>query len=606
MKSIWVIILFFLGFHGSAQTFIKRTYYDELKQMPKEVISISKADSTLEGPFLSYYTSGPLQAEGYYHQDKTDSTWTFYFENGQKKAVGKYENGKQNGRWRYYFERGNKRAEGIMKDDIKHGAWVFYFENGNEKSSGIYINDLKEGIWNYFYEDKILKAQAFYEEGTGHYKEFYPSGAIKNEGKNINEKSVGKWMYYYETGELEAEGEYFGGLRNGLWTYYHKNGSVAAEGRFLDGEKSGIWKYYYPDGSISSEGEMKNNKQEGYWKLYYPTGDLKGEATYDEGTGTFTEYYANGKQKSSGQIVNGLKEGTWTYFSEEGLEEGIAKFKQGVGEYQGYYPDGSLKMEGTIKDDKRVGEWTLYNPEGSIAGIYKPIYENEKPIFRTKDLEREEAKSSDKPEYKYKSKKLRYFSPSINEYSGVIFGTNPLWMPFGQIPLAIEYYKQERLGYELEFTYLRDPFFSADENVLTDDLYSRGGRLEFRQKLYHPDTPIGLLYFGHQIMGSSIHYAVNTQDVTGEKYKLDANEFNYAYGIFVGTRWMERPGDNGFTIDFRIGIGAGRRNLKEHYPSNPTHDSLFRELNRDKLYLPIIFSLNLGYGVPKRRTTSAF
>ena len=84
MKSIWVIILFFLGFHGIAQTFIKRTYYDELKQMPKEVISISKADSTLEGPFLSYYTSGSLQAEGYYHQDKTDSTWTFYFENGQK------------------------------------------------------------------------------------------------------------------------------------------------------------------------------------------------------------------------------------------------------------------------------------------------------------------------------------------------------------------------------------------------------------------------------------------------------------------------------------------------------------------------------------------
>ncbi|MEQ9218773.1 MAG: membrane-binding protein [Cyclobacteriaceae bacterium] len=606
MRIIWLIIGVCIISEVQSQTFIKRTYYDDLHEMPKEVISLSKQDSSLHGPFLSYYTSGSLQAEGYYLNNLSDSTWIFYFENGQKKAEGKYSQGKQTGKWRYYFERGNLRAEGIMKEDTKHGAWTFYFENGSEKSSGVYYKDQKEGIWNYFYEDGIVKAQAFYERGTGNYKEFYPSGAVKNEGKNIEEKSVGRWRYYYESGELEAEGEYFGGLRNGLWKYYHKNKTVAAEGRFLDGEKSGIWKYYYPDGSISSEGQMKQDKQEGFWKLYYPTGDLKGEGSYDQGSGTYTEYYTNGKQKSSGRIKDGLKEGTWTYFSEEGLEEGKAEFKNGVGEYKGFYPDGTLRMEGTIRDDKRVGEWTLYYPDGRVAGVYKPIYENEKPIFRTKDLKDPNEKGSDKPEYKFRNKKIRYFNPSINEYRGVIFGTNPLWMPFGSLPLAAEYYIQERIGYELEVTVIRRPFFSTNENVLLDDLYSRGSKIEIRQKFYHPDTPMGLLYFGHEVIGEIQQHYVNVIDNQGNESSLNASEVNYGYGLFIGTRWMERPGDNGFSVDFRIGLGLGRRHIANNYESTPSNNDLFSELNRDEFYLPIIFSINLGYGFPKRRTTSTF
>ncbi len=607
MKGIWMIIgLLCLLTKVNGQTFIKRTYYDDLKQIPKEVISLSKNDSTLQGPFLSYYTSGSLQAEGYYHLNLSDSTWIFYFENGQKKAEGKYKNGKQNGKWKYYFERGNLRAEGIMKDDAKHGLWTFYFENESEKSSGVYYNDQKEGIWNYFYEDEILKAQAFYEKGTGNYKEFYPSGALKNEGKNIDEKSVGKWRYYYESGELEAEGEYFGGLRTGLWTYYHKNNSVAASGMFLEGEKSGIWKYYYPDGSVSSEGEMKNDKQEGFWKLYYPSGDLKGEGSYDLGSGAYTEYYANGKQKSSGRIKDGQKDGTWTYFSEEGLEEGVAEYKNGIGEYEGYYPDGTLRMEGTIKDDKRVGEWTLYYPDGGIAGVYKPIYENEKPIFRTKDLKAPNEKGSDKPDYKFRRKKSRYFSTNINEYRGVIFGTNPLWMPFGSLPLAIEYYIQERMGYELEWNTIRSPFFSKSKDVMIGDLYNRGTKLEIRQKFYHPDTPMGLFYFGHEIIGEIQEHYVNTQDNSGNIQQLNSTETNYGYGLFIGTRWMERAGDSGFTVDFRVGLGFGKRNIKDKYESTLENDELFSELNRDEFYLPIIFSINLGYGFPKRRTTSNF
>lgn len=607
MRSIWIFIgLLCMVGEVCAQTFIKRTYYDDLEQIPKEVISLSNSDSTLQGPFLSYYTSGSLQAEGYYHQNLSDSTWIFYFENGQKRAEGKYSSGRQNGLWKYYFERGNIRAEGMMDDDTKQGSWTFYFENGSEKSAGVYYNDQKEGIWNYFYEDGILKAQAFYEQGTGNYKEFYPSGAVKNEGKNIDEKSVGKWKYYFESGELEAEGEYFGGLRNGRWTYYHKNGSVAADGRFQNGDKSGIWKYYYPDGSISSEGQMKNDVQEGFWKLYYPTGDLKGEGSYDQGSGTYTEYYANGKQKSSGRIENGQKEGVWTYFSEEGLEEGKAEFSDGIGEYKGFYPDGSIRMEGTIKDDKRVGEWTLYSPDGAVAGMYRPIYESEKPIFRTKDLKAPREKGSDKPEYKFRRNKIRYFEPSINEYKGLIFGTNPLWMPFGRLPLAIEYYVQERMGYELEMTIIRDPFFSSNSSILVDDLFLRGNKFELRQKFYHPDTPMGLLYFGHQVIGEVLQHHVNVFDNQGNQTNLNATETNYGYGLFVGTRWMERPGDSGFTVDFRVGLGFGRRTFRNNFEPTVENENRFTELNRDDFYLPIIFSINLGYGFPKRRTTSTF
>ena len=611
LKScVTILLIVFSLFAMGQKTFVKRTYYDEEKTQLKEIVTLMKSDSSLHGKYQSLYLNGSLSVAGYYDHNLSDSTWIYYFENGRKKMEGSYSQGKQNGKWTYFYESGELKAKGIYQNNIRHGHWTYYFENGQEKSSGLYFNDLKEGIWNYSYEEGSLKAQAYFNKGVGSYKEFYPNGNIKTKGTNSHGQSEGEWTYYYESGETEANGVFKNGLREGPWKYFHKNGQVSAEGNFKSGEKSGIWKYYFPDGTVSSEGQMSKDQKDGFWKLYYQTGEVKGEGKYEKGSGDYIEYYASGKQKARGQIINDQKEGTWTYFSEEGLEDGTADFKKGRGDYIGYYPNGVIKMKGTIEDNKRVGEWSLYNPDGSLAGTYRPIYEEQKPIFRTTEEVRlkEDKNKKDKPEYRYKNKKLRYFEPRINEYNGIIVGTNPAWTLIGRLPLAVEYYIQERLGFEAQLTLLRDPFFTYDR-VKINSTKSIGSNIAIRQKFYHDDTNLGMFYFGHQLLGGfSQHHAyvydsISFRPATIER-KLEASEKRIAYGLFIGNRWMQRAEDSGFTIDVNIGVAIGRRFFTKDFDPEPQFDAHFSELNQDEIYLPIIMTINIGFAGPKRRTVS--
>ncbi len=599
-----IIFLFFLIGAGAQETFQREVFFNADSAQLKEIAHFRKSDSTLHGTYEAFHPNGSLQTFGHYQNGLPDSTWVYYYFNGRKRAEGKFKQGKSNGKWIYYYENGNRKSEGMLRDDIKHGTWTFYFESGKPKSTGTYYSDKKAGIWNYFYEDEVLKAQAYYENGTGIYKEFYPSGGVKMEGENEHEKSVGDWKYYYESGELQAEGKFEEGLRVGEWIYYHKNGQKAAVGKFTAGKEDGVWKHFYEDGTISAEGAMESGERDGFWKLYYPTGDLKGEGDFELGNGQYVEYYPSGKQRTRGQVKNGKKHGNWVFYSEEGLVDGEATFKNGEGTYTGFYPDGSVKMSGDMKDDKRVGEWQLYNQDGSLAGTYKPIYEDEAPIFKTRELSTPtDPIGSDKPEYLFKSNKLRYFTPTINEYDGVIFGTNPLFTGINRFPIAIEYYQQERLGYELQFTILREPFFVGDAQIGLNDVYSRGGTVEFRQKFYHEDRKLGMWYFGHLLGFGSLRHSVKVLDSSFEQELGEMTESRGYYGLTIGTRWVQRLTDSGFTIDAYVGMGFGLRDFQKNYAPDTTLDAQFDPLVKSKGYFPVLFGLNFGLVGPKRRLT---
>ncbi|MFY0608395.1 MAG: membrane-binding protein [Cyclobacteriaceae bacterium] len=609
MKKSWLIVIFMSWSISpllAQSTFQKKVYYDDELTKLKELITLSTSDSLLHGYYQSVFENGSLAIEGFYDQGVSDSLWTYFFENGRIKAKGRYLDGLKSGKWLYQYESGTKRAEGEYLKNIQHGDWSYFFENGEPKSSGNYSMGLKNGIWNYFYEDESLKAQAYFEQGKGTYKEFYPNGKLKHEGTNALDKSEGKWTYYFESGSVEAVGYFAGGLREGKWNYFHENGQKSAEGNFSKGAKTGIWTYYFPDGSISSAGEMTENQKQGFWKLYYQTGEIKGEGKYDNGTGEYIEYYASGKQKARGQVLEGEKSGTWQYYNEQGLIDGIAEFENGLGQYVGKYPDGTLKMTGQLEDDRRVGKWTLYNPNGDIAGTYMPVYEEQQPIFRTTTLASDKSKRKlpSKPEYRYRNKQLRYFDPTINEYTGWILSTNPVATLFDQLPLALEYYKQERLGHELQLTYLKSPFFEKSE--LVNHVSSLGFNVDLKQKFYHQDTKLGMFYFGHQVRGGySRHSSMVLDSVSTtslEEKNIGFNETRIGYGIIIGDRWMQRAGDSGLTFDFNIGIMIGQRNINKSF--DPRFDSVFDELNQEKFYLPLLFTLHIGYAGPKRRSTS--
>ena len=593
---------------GAAFSQIKqgKNYFDSDSAQVSEVYHYSIKDSTLQGTYEAFYLNGSLKTYGWYEKNRPDSVWHYYYENGRKKAIGRFKKGVPKGYWKYYFENGNIKSEGKLSGSSKEGFWKFYYENDGVKSSGNYAKNQKDGIWNYFFEDGAIKAQTIIKKGIGQYTEFYPSGDRRMEGQNIRDKSEGEWIYYYESGEIEAVGDFENGLRTGEWIYYHKNGEKAATGIYKDGSRQGEWKYFHDNGELSQSGMITDDQKDGYWKLFYPTGEIMGEAQFQKGDGEFSEYYPSGNQKSKGYIQSGKKSGTWYYYSDLGHLEGEADLEDDEGEYIGYYPDGTVKMRGQIKDDKRIGEWILYNPDGSTAGTYHPIYEDEEPIFKTRVTRDFEVKESlEKPTYHPEKRGLRYFLPRVNEYKGLIVGTNPLWLLDDQLPIAIEYYIQERLGYELQLDLHRSPFFTPDSEIGDYKVYRRGIQVHFRQKFYHTDSKFGMFYFGHEVNFKYLNNQVNHTDtlIIQEPRRFgNLVETSYGYGLFVGSRWMKDVGTSGLTIDVFIGVGVSARSFDKQYEPIQVLDNYFDQEIKSSVHFPIIIGLNIGFATTKSKS----
>lgn len=580
------------------QGVVLKTYYDQEKKVIKEIFAVDDTiTNQLNGPYTSFYLSGTKKSEGYYTNNKASGDWTYYFENGKIRQTGSFLHGRTVGIWSDYFENGNLRSEGILSNGKKGGEWSYYYEAGSLKSRGQFDDEVRIGTWNYYYEGGGLKAQTLFKNGSGIYKEYYVSGKLKMQGMNKNGKSDSLWVYYFETEEKMAEGYFKNGLKTGPWKYFYKNGKVSAEGGYERGQTLGNWIYYYPNGAKSAEGLQKNGTKDGYWKMFYESGETKGVGEFDEGTGAYKEYYISGNLKVSGQFKGDYNYGKWTYYDEEGNVEGTALFDEnGKGEYEGYYLNGNVKMKGQLAQGRREGEWTLYKRNGEVAGTYLPVYGDNNPVFMKSETFVQQANDEDyeKPEYRFKNKKSRYFTSRVNEYKGVIFGTNPLYSLLGYMPLAVEYYLQERQGYEVIYTYHRKPFFESLENQEMGDLFSTGSSVIVRQKFYSKDQTLGMFYFGHLVGGDFIKHSARISDGGTSDSEIHSQENRYYYGVYIGDRWLKDPANAGLSIDVYLGVGIGIRDYSPQYSGN-TYDSYFNDLNQSKTYIPIFFGINIGY-----------
>jgi len=608
--SVSLLIIMACGNFLYAQRVAVHTYYDESDTKLKESFMVLEGNrNILDGKYMSYYQNGNIKSEGFYQNNDPIGYWNYYYEGGKLKMRGQLKGNSNFGMWKYYYENGQLSMEGNIYNGKREEEWRFYFESGAKKSRGDFKNGEKTGIWNHFYEDGILKAQAFYEKTIGFYKEFYENGNVKVQGYNINGKSDSTWVYFYEDGVKQAEGEFNEGLRHGLWSYYYTNSHISASGYYDNGEKNGQWTYYHENGKKSSEGIEKKGRKEGNWRIYDNEGYMKGEGYFESGTGEYKEYYENGNLKVIGEMKDGIHEGKWMYYYEDGSPEGMANFINGEGDYTGYYPDGKLKMKGKIKNGRNVGNWELYKEDGTVAGYYKPIYEEDKPVFKVGNETIEIAEQGDymKPDYRYKKRYNRYFSPVINEYRGLIIATDPFAMILGSLPLSLEYYFQERMGYEIQFSIIRDPFFKNGNSIEPYMLYKRGFSIAVRQKFYHQEMGIGMLYFANELRYSYVDHYFNALDSANLAdqitYRVSSTESLYEYSFLVGNRWMKLYGEtwnmkskqSGITIDIFIGIGLGYRDFKKNYSDNPFNDKIFDDLRQSNFSITPRFGVNFGY-----------
>ena len=596
-------------------------YYDSEQQIPKETFQVTETDpSVLEGAYTAYFTDGSVKTKGQYVNNQATGFWEYFYENGKPKMRGTLENNRNAGPWEYFFENGRLQMAGTVYDSTRQGPWRFYYENGQPKQEGTFEEGQKIGTWKEYFEGGNLKSKAIHRQDTTYYQAFYPTGSLQLEGIKVNDKNEGRWKRYYKSGNLQAEGEYRQGIRQGPWKFYYQNGRVSSVGDFLDGSSVGKWTYYYENGTVSAEGAERDGVKEGYWKLYHSNGDFKGETIFNQGDGIYREYYEEGAIKVKGRIVDGINQDKWQYYYPDGTLEGECVFKNGRGTYLGYYPDGALKMKGTVADGERTGVWELYKPNGKLVGYYKSVYENDEPSFQALEafVDSEEAKENDmttseNPDYLYRKKKsLRYFEPKLNERRRLILGVNPMALLAHRLPLGLEYYMQERLGYEAEIGIFRNPFFAGGQKVTRNTAYQRGVFINLKQKFYHPDSRIGMFYFGHQLGLDYLYHYANVAAATppgGPPHQpetdLLSKEQRLSYSLLVGTRLIKDSDlanarivrdrhARGLTFDLFGGIGVGYRLLQERYE----HGSLEEEIvgkDKNKAFVPFYFGATVGY-----------
>ncbi|WP_017732228.1 toxin-antitoxin system YwqK family antitoxin [Nafulsella turpanensis] len=578
-------------------------YYDQNQKVVKEIFYVEDTLSmALEGPYSSYYVSGALREKGFYSNNQATGFWEYFYESGNPKMKGELKDGSNFGHWKYYYENGNLSMEGPIFDGQRQDFWTHYYENGSVKRQGKYLNNRMVGIWNYFYESQqggygSLKAQAFYEDGKGTYKEFYPNGELKAEGLYIDGKSEGEWIFYHPNGAIEAKGSYLNGTRQGKWVYFHANGEKAAEGVYTDGLREGDWRFYHKNGQLSSEGKMQEGQKDGYWVLYNRWGDYKGEGNFVKGEGEYKEFHQNGRLKTIGMIKDDKNEGEWLYYYPNGRLEGKASFENGRGTYIGYYPDGSKNMEGLVENGQRVEVWKMYKKSGELSGFYKVYYENDAPVYKiVEDKKEKEPEGSDKPEYRFKVTRFRNFEPKIGEFKALILATNPLAPLHGSLPVSVEYYIQERLGYDLQLTYLRKPFFQHHDLVQAGGEYYQGFSFAVKQKFYQPEDKLGMFYYGHEFRVSPImHFHQTDNPSLGRDGAVSMDELKVEYSVVFGNRITRDAGRKGVTLDVFLGIGAGYRYISKNYAEEELDESVFGNVSQRNFSVPIRFGFNLGY-----------
>ena len=592
------------------QTQIVQTYYDKSDSVLKELIHWDPKTQKINGTYLKFHQNGSKSIEGYYNQNLPDSLWTFYFESGVAKSSGHYKLGEAVGLWKYYYENGNLKSTGSFHDGLQDSSWIHFYENGKIKQEAQYQNGNEIGKWSYYFESGPIKASTQYDSlSIGFHLEYTLDGTIKAQGQKAGLKSTGKWSYYYPDGQLESRGTYYNGNKEGVWINYYKNGNIKSSGIFVNGLKTGKWTYYHSNGSLQSEGQMTENLQDGQWKMYASNGTLQSYGKYAQGTGPVTTYHSNGQVASIGLMLAGKRDSIWTYYDETGQQIASAKYNQDEGNYTGYYPDGSIRLYGSVRGNKRIGEWKIYNERGDLTGTYHPIYSMVNSNLVT-DTDSEIPDTVETPdltaeisEYKYQKKENRYFDEVVNEYDGWIIGSNPLMTVWGRLPIGIEKYHQERLGYELIYESLRTPFVFNDNNIDTEELYHQGHSISFRQKLYSKSIKAGMYYFGHQLQSVVKNHHVKTMESGGFRTILisSAQESVFSYGWMIGWKIMSDPGENGWVIDGYIGQQVGLRTWQYKKIEDEAAYEYFSTINQERFALPFSFGLNIGWSIEQKR-----
>lgn len=397
-------------------------YYENGKVSSEGPLRSGKPD----GYWKTYHTNGKIKSEGNRKNFQLDSTWKFYNEQGKLSLEYTYREGKKTGPVKTYGSDGKLISEETYASNIKHGSSYEYYPNGKVQKVVPFKEGLEEGIGYEYDSTGVITSIITYKAGhtlsterinrrdvnglkQGLWKEFWPNGKVKSEGRYLNDKKHGYFKEYNEVGNLIVATKWENGVlvenppelaKIETVTTYYPNGRVKEVGNYKDGYPEGVFRQYdtlgkivssevYKDGVLIGKGIFdEKGREQGHWKEYHETGELKAEGDYLNGVriNDWTFFYPDGKIDQKGKYdVRGRPIGTWKWYYENGQLLREEQYSEGVrnGTLIEYDENGNIITQGEYIDGLKEGFWFFqiadYREEGNYVagerqGLWKHTY----------------------------------------------------------------------------------------------------------------------------------------------------------------------------------------------------------------------------------------
>lgn len=210
-------------------------------------INLTDTKGQKQGPWQKNYAkSEVLQYKGQFRDDKPYGIFTYYYPSGQIKATIEHHSDGHHSRAFFYFENKMLMTEGFYFDQKKDSTWVNYNDEGLVVGIETFKNDKLNGKKIIYYLDGQVETEklnplsvANYKNDTliGEYKEFFSTGKLKLQGKYENGKAIGDWKEYYPNGSIMKVSKYKADKLHGWTTTYTKDGEQNGKFMYQFGEK---------------------------------------------------------------------------------------------------------------------------------------------------------------------------------------------------------------------------------------------------------------------------------------------------------------------------------------------------------------------------------
>jgi len=417
------------------------------------------SNGLLNGNYLIYdYKSLDTLESGHYSKGKKNGR--FLFNNDGLKHIIDYSNGKIDGKFIKYHRNGIIALELDYKNNLPYNFIQANDSIGSTILIGTFLNG--NGTINLYYESGSLNSIAEYKNQliAGKYKNYYPSGNIREEGilftKNNNFKfnkqiqtcqdlnMFSAWSlnftkgtnytYFNENGTVKAiiySQESDSTEKDFIITEHYENEKLKKEECRLNGLKIGRTTDYHSNGRIEMTGNFKSLKidsnetsvKDGIFKYYYPNDTLRAEITYSDGIEIGNSYFFNDSGilkrikiiEPSGNTFNifendtvnlldtkGKKQGKWISLTNQFAENNCSVIPNEIEYYENDKPTGV--WESFYFSGRKIHETIIW--QDSVHAHMKQWYSNGKLNAEGSLVNR--MRNGEWKEYDYKKGFLRF------------------------------------------------------------------------------------------------------------------------------------------------------------------------------------------------------